>query len=785
MTRGAHDGTGDAGLAGAAAWGFARTLRNETPGLSLYLLDLPPELTPREQAAHVVAEAAAAGDDNEIVWTGAGRHVLRLRRGLPPVPAAAGDGVMATAPHPGRLHRLCWEKAAARAPGSGEIAIDVRAAGLNFRDVMTAAAMLPEEALADGFAGAALGLECAGVVTALGAGVGDIAVGDRVFGFAPAALASRVVTRAGMVTAMPPALSFAAAATMPAAFVTAIYALRRLARLMPGESVLIHAASGGVGLAALQIAKRCGAVVIATAGAPEKRTFLRLAGADHVADSRDLGFVGAVREATRGAGVDVVLNSLHGEAMEASLDLIKPFGRFVELGKRGFYEGARLPTRRLRENVSYFAVDIDRLPTEQPALAAALLAELTTALERGDIRPLAHRPLAFAEIGEAFRTMQAAQHIGKLVLTPDGNAGIAVAPSADLALRGDGCYLVTGGIGGFGFAAARFLAEHGAGHLALVGRRGSATPGAASRAAELEALGATASIHAADVSDRAALSRLLGDLRSSGRTIRGVVHAANAACDGMAADLTPAAAAAALAAKLGGAIMLDRLTRDDPLDLFWLFSSATALVGAPGQGAYAAANHALEALARQRRSAGRPALAIAWGPIADAGSLAERPAVREALASRLGVHAVPAAAALAAMPAIAARGQAAVALAELQWGPPLPALPSLAAPFFNDLRTAGGSGAVDRPAHPGLEGLEAPARTAAIESVIAEEVGRILRLDGPALDRQRPLVQLGMDSLMTLELRLAAEQRLRLDLPLLSLSDDASIAALAARLAQL
>ncbi|MBV9555272.1 MAG: KR domain-containing protein, partial [Alphaproteobacteria bacterium] len=299
------------------------------------------------------------------------------------------------------------------------------------------------------------------------------------------------------------------------------------------------------------------------------------------------------------------------------------------------------------------------------------------------------------------------------------------------------------------------------------------------------ALGATASIHAADVSDRAALSRLLGDLRSSGRTIRGVVHAANAAGDGMAADLSPAAAATALAAKLGGAILLDRLTRDDPLDLFWLFSSATALVGAPGQGAYAAANHALEALARQRRSAGRPALAIAWGPIADAGSLADRPAVREALARRLGVHAVPAAAALAAMPAIAASGQAAVALAELQWGAPLPALPSLAAAFFNDLRTAGGSGAVDRPAHPGFEDLDAPARTAAIESVIAEEVARILRLDGPALDRQRPLVQLGMDSLMTLELRLAAEQRLRLDLPLLSLSDDASIAALAARLAQL
>ncbi|HEV8679855.1 MAG TPA: zinc-binding dehydrogenase, partial [Stellaceae bacterium] len=285
----------EAGLVGAALWGFARVLVNEIPRLSLRLVDLAPGMDDAARADRLIEELAAATAETEIVWTAAGRCVLRLRRGLSPRWADAGDAIALTSGQQGGLDALGWQTATARPPGPGEVAIDVHAAGLNFRDMMWAMGLLPEEALIDGFAGPTFGLECAGIVREVGAGVEELAVGDRVAGFAPASLSTRVTTAAHAVTRIPPETSFAAAATIPVTFVTVIYTLGTLAKLMPGELVLIHAAAGGVGLAAIQYAKHRGAVVIATAGSEVKRAFLRLAGADYVLDSRDLGVANAVR----------------------------------------------------------------------------------------------------------------------------------------------------------------------------------------------------------------------------------------------------------------------------------------------------------------------------------------------------------------------------------------------------------------------------------------------------------------------------------------------------------
>jgi phthiocerol/phenolphthiocerol synthesis type-I polyketide synthase C len=687
---------GDAGLIGAAVWGIARVLINEVPLLRLRLIDLAPTMSLDERGAALAAELAAADRETEIAWTAAGRHVLRLRRGLPPHWSAAGDPlVLASAPH-GGIDTLGWRPAAARPPGPGEVALDVEAVGLNFRDIMWAMGLVPEEALIDGFTGPTFGLECAGVVRELGAGVTELAIGDRVAGFAPASLASRVTTTARAVIRVPPETSFAAAATIPVVFVTVTYALGTLARLAAGETVLIHAAAGGVGLAAIQYAKYRGATVIATAGSEVKRAFLRLAGADHVLNSRGPGFADAVRAITGGRGVDIVLNSLSGEAMEDSLGVLKPFGRFLELGKRDFYLNRRLALRPLRQNISYFAIDIDQLPVARPDLAAALLGEVSAALADGAIRPLAHRCFPFAAAGEAFRLMQASGHIGKLVLLPNGNAGVRLRRADEFALRPDGTYLVTGGIGGFGFAAAQWLARGGAGAIALVGRRGAATPGAAERVAELRALGADdVRLYAGDVADPASLAAVLAEIRATQPPLRGVVHAAAAIVDGLAAELDDTAIAATLRPKLGGAILLDRLTRDDPIELFVLFSSATTLLGAPGQAAYVAANLALEALARQRRASGLPAVAIGWGPIADAGYLAERSAARDGLARRLGARPLAAAAALAALPALFASGLSTAAVAETSWSEARRHLPILAAPLFAELGADAGAAAAD------------------------------------------------------------------------------------------
>jgi NADPH:quinone reductase-like Zn-dependent oxidoreductase/NAD(P)-dependent dehydrogenase (short-subunit alcohol dehydrogenase family)/acyl carrier protein len=771
------------GLVGGAIWSFARVLANEMPRLSLRLVDLPATLPANDRARQIAAELSAFSTEEEIVWTPEGRHVLRVRRGLPPRLADPSDVLTLGSRHPGGLDSLGWEVGAPRPVGSGQVEVEVHAAGLNFRDVMWAMGLLPEEALIDGFTGPTFGLECAGIIRSIGSDVDGWTVGDRVMGFAPASLGTRVVTMADALAPIPSGMSFAAAATIPVTFVTATYALGHLAKLAPGEYVVIHAASGGVGLAAIQYAKHCGAVVIATAGSAVKRSFLRLAGADYVLDSRDLGFCNEVREITGGQGVDVVLNSLSGEAMERSLEVLRPFGRFLELGKKDLYLNRRIHLRPLRQNISYFAIDIDQLPTRRPDLARDLLREVSAALTEGAIRPLAHRIFSFGELDDAIRLMQSSGHIGKLVLEPRANAGVRLREPPAITLRHDGTYLVTGGVEGFGFEAARWLVAHGAGSIALIGRRGSATPGCDTRLRELEAAGAEVRVYCGDVADRASLAGVLEAIRATQPPLRGIVHAASAIDDGLASEVEIARLQAVLRPKLGGALALDALTRDDPIELFLLFSSATTLVGAPAQGAYVAANTTLEALARRRKAEGRSALAVAWGPIADVGYLAERTQTRDALARRLGAKPTSAAEALAGLPAMIASGLPVVAFAETNWNEAQRFLPIIASRMFSEARAIGSTSTSDESFSERLAGLNPDAALALLKTVIAEEAATILRLPASGIDLLRPLSEMGMDSLMAVELRLALESRLRVDLPLVSLAEGTSVASIAGRLA--
>ena len=310
-----------------------------------------------------------------------------------------------------------------------------------------------------------------------------------------------------------------------------------------------------------------------------------------------------VRAISGGAGVDVVLNSLSGDAMEQSLSVLKPFGRFLELGKRDFYLNRRIHLRPLRQNISYFAIDVDQLPVQRPDLARALLSEVSTALSEGAIRPLAHRTFGFAAIGEAFRLMQASGHIGKLVLVPQANAGVRLRQAPEMILRRDGTYLVTGGISGFGFAAASWLARHGAGSIALLGRgapRRRERPTERTNCARLVPrfgfMRATSPIppRSPRFSTKFAGSSHRCAVSSMRRPPSGTRW-----CPSSTDRISPESCRP----KLGGAIALDRLTSDDPIELFLLFSSATTLLGAPGQGVYVAANLALEAMARHRRAA--------------------------------------------------------------------------------------------------------------------------------------------------------------------------------------
>jgi acyl transferase domain-containing protein/NADPH:quinone reductase-like Zn-dependent oxidoreductase/acyl carrier protein len=783
----------------AGIWSFARVAMNEFPALRLGLLDIRKDLDASSAALRIATEVVLTGDgeEREIVVDGDRRLALRLERGEAlPLPGEDTDASQRMAvrldiAQQGSLDRLAWNAELRKPLAGDEVEIAVEASGLNFRDVMWALGLLPEEALEDGFAGPTLGMECAGTVVATGPLAKRLKAGDRVIAFAPACFASHVTVSEKGCAIAPEGLPAEAAATIPVAFLTSYYALHRLARLEPHETVLIHGGAGGVGLAAIQVARHIGATVIATAGSPEKSSLLKQLGVDHVLDSRSLAFADEVMRLTNGAGVEVVLNSLFGEAMERSIEVLAPFGRFLELGKRDYYENTHLGLRPFRRNLSYFGIDADQLLTCQPALAERLLGELMRLFEDGALTPLPYRVFDADDAVAAFRLMQQAGHIGKIVIRPPQVIAAGRAAVAPVSLYAGSTQVVVGGFGGFGAALIRRLAELGARRVDVLSRRGAATDEAAALIAEMAARGVAVVGHACDATDESAMTATLAAVREAAGPISGVFHTAMVLQDTLLANLTREQLNAVLAPKVRGAELLDRLTRDDPIRQFVMFSSATTLVGNPGQANYVAANGYLEGLAARRRAQGLPGLAVAWGAISDAGYLARNADVGDLLARKLGRHALTAGEALDGLAALMALPQddvsaAAVGYARIDWAAARRDLAILSSPYAERLGIAsaddagGESGAIDLAAL--IKGLDRASAIARICKLLAVEIGRILRIGEDDIDPARPLTEVGMDSLMALELRMAAERQFGIDIPLMSLANGATLSDMAARI---
>lgn len=781
----------------AALWGFGRVAANEYPGLRIGLIDPAPDEPPERMAELLAGEVLHPTGEQELVFNRSGRHVLRLRRGGSEAEQGGrrrrDAGLRLEIRRSGSLDQLAWMPMRRRLPGPGEVEIEVQAAGLNFRDVMWAMGLLPDEALEEGFAGPTLGMECAGVITAVGEGVTGMQTGTRVLSFAPACFSSHVTVSTRAVAPIPGDLTFEQAATVPSAFFTAYYALVHLAQLEPGERLLVHGGAGGVGLAALQLAKWRGAEVFATAGSPEKRAFLRLLGADHVLDSRSLAFADEILEITGGEGVDVVLNSLAGEAMERSLQVVRPFGRFLELGKRDFYAGSRLGLRPFRQNISFFGIDADQLLTRRAPLAGRLFREMVELFREGHLRPLPYRRFEHEEAVQAFRLMQQSGHIGKIVVgAPPAEARRVPDSAKPFALSADATYLVAGGLGGFGLETARWLVERGARHLLLLGRSGAAGEAARQGVESLQAAGAEVVVEACDLADAAAVEAVVARAAERMPPLRGLLHTAMVLDDGLIANLDAERFDRVLRPKVEGAWNLHRATRGLTLDFFVLYSSATTTVGNPGQANYVAANAYLESLARQRRAEGLPGLAVAWGAIGDAGYLARHAEVSESLARRLGRQSLAAREALAGLERLLQHGEGGPAAAcpvyaRIDWRAAGGELAVLSQPGFREIVAEAGSGGGESESKVDLrkmvEGLDVAAARDLIAGLLAGEVARILRLPVEEVDRQRPLAELGMDSLMALELRMAAEQRLDVEVPLMSLADGTTLSGIAGRLA--
>lgn len=783
----AEAGDDGALLAGGVA-GFARTLQNEWPALNLRLLDA--DLSDAHSRDALLRELLSPDAEREIrLDAEGGRYVARVEESVTARPPGEAERPVRRLSFsaPGQLRHLAWSQHPALHPGPHEVEVEVGATGLNFRDVMYTLGLLSDEALENGFSGPTLGLEFAGTLTAVGEQVEGWSVGDRVLGFAAVSFGNRLITLDSTIAPLPQGMSLYEGATIPTVFFTAWYALHELARLQPGERLLVHGGAGGIGIAAIQIAQQAGIEVMATAGTPAKRDFLRLLGVKHVYDSRTLDFADDILRDTKGEGVDIVLNSLAGEAMRRSVQLLKPFGRFLELGKRDFYADTALGLRPMRNNLSYFGIDADQMLAVRPELTQRIFRQCLQGFNDGTLFPLPATVFPSHGVVDAFRHMQQSRQIGKIVVDMKGPF-LPQAPSATemprrLELAPEGVYLVTGGTSGFGLETAVRLAQRGARKLVLVSRSGSigdASPGLEA----LRRLGVEPHVCACDVSDAEQVRSLMADLAAMG-PLRGIVHAAAVIEDALADNLDASHLRQVLAPKVDGAWHLHLFSRDLTLDFFVVYSSIANLLGNVGQAAYLAANGWMESLVGQRRARGLPGTALQFGPIADAGFLTRNDQTRAALEKSIGGAALSATAALDMLETAILEDTGRLAVADLHWGAirrylPLAATPKYTTLDMADAGTTPGMETTDRRAH--LMGLEEDEAVDLLGEWIAHEAGQILHMAPEKIDRHKKLGEMGFDSLMGMELALALEERLDLKVPTFVLSEEPTVHKLAQRL---
>lgn len=728
----------------------------EHPGLRVTHVDVDAD---GGDPAGLVAELLADSPEDEIAWRGGTRYAARLRR----APLGPGerrtaevrcghDGFVPAVRTSGGVDSFELVTARRRAPGPGEIEVRVHAAGLSFHDVRAAADRTP------------LGLDCAGEVAAVGPDVTGLRPGDRVAGFEPGAMASFVTLPAAAVFRVPPAMSYEEAATIPAAYLLAGHALRHVARLRSGERVLVHSATGGVGMALTALARAAGARIHATAGSEARRELLRATGVEHVYDSRTLDFAGQVRAATGGEGVDVVVGALDGVALQAGLDLLRPGGRFVDIGGSS---SARLRVSMPRHNITFAAVDLAAGGDRLAALTGPLLREIGEEVAAGRIQPLPHTEYPVGLVTEAFQTMAARGHTGKLVIVfPAEGTVIAVVPPAQAPIaRADGAYVITGGLGGLGLLLARHLAEAGAGRIVLNDRVRPA--GEAGRAIdELRRAGADVVLVRGDLSDPATAPRLIAAATATGLPLRGVAHGADAAEEAAISRIDDDLLDRVWAPKAFGAWHLFQAGTEQPLDWWLSFSSSAALIGDQGQAAYASADGWLDAFTGYGRARGVPVRSVNWGLRAARG--------------RHGAALVSTADRIAAIDLVLRYDRPQTGYVPFDDARMFIGDRVRTTPFFAAL-TARPAG--DELLRIALRAADPGTRHTRITEYIVDQSSEILRVARAELDPDGPLTESGLDSMSALKLRSGIERALGVRIPAQAIWEHGTPAALAAYLA--
>jgi phthiocerol/phenolphthiocerol synthesis type-I polyketide synthase C len=767
VTRGAQqlDPSDRVTLAQAQIRGIARVLTFENPELKTTIVDIDADET--ASAATLLAELVAGASHDEVALRDGTRYVHRV------VPApTTGSGALAVEERrtevdlagpgavrlqvdgAGRLDALTLHAVKRHPPQAGQVEVRVLAAGLNFSDVLKTMGIYP------GLDGAApvIGGECVGVVIAVGDDVDSVEVGQRVIALGPGTFGSHLTTLADLVAPVPDGMTDLEAATFGVAYLTAWHSLCEVGRLAEGERVLIHSATGGVGLAALSIAKMVGARVYATAGSDVKREMLAGMGVEYVGDSRSTDFADEILEATDGYGVDVILNSLSGEAIRRGVSILAPGGRFVEIGKKDVFADTNLGLAAFARSGSFAVVDLDLNLRVAPHRYRRMLAEVLGHVRDGSLEMLPVTEFGLADAIDAFALMASGQHTGKIVVSiPTEGAVEAVASPGEPLVRADGGYVVVGGLGGLGFVVAQWLAERGAGMIVLNGRSGP-TPEVAAVIARLNTAGCRVEVVTGDIAEPGTAPKLIATLVDAGYAPAGILHSATVLVDEIVLNLSESAATRVFAPKVAGSWWLHEATADLDLDWWLTFSSAASMLGSPGQGAYAAANSWVDGLVAHRRAAGLPAVGINWGPWAEVG--------RAQFFADLGFSMITAEQGMAAMAAVLVADRSRTGVFSLdarQWFQSFPAAESSS--LFARLgeavtieRSGGGKVRAE------LDALDPDQRPARLAAAIADEIRGVLR-STDVLDHDQAMESLGLDSLMALELRNRLEAGLGITLP--------------------
>ncbi len=776
-------------------WGMGKVINLEHPELGCVRLDLPNTLDASIHQA-LFDEIWSSSSEDQVALRSSNRYVARLLPYQSPaaspsiaqtLQALAGQPCQLTIPQRGTLDNLTVQAMNRRSPAAGEVEIQVQATGLNFLDVMDALGILP-------FERGWFGGECAGTIVAVGEGVDGFQVGDAVMAIAAGSFATFVTTDAHLVVHKPESLSFEQAATIPVTFLTTYYALHQVANLSAGDRVLIHAAAGGVGLAAVQLAQRAGAEIFATVGSPEKQDYLRSLGVQHLSNSRSIEFAEQVKAQTQGAGVTIVLNSLAGEFIPQSLSVMADHGHFLEIGKTNIWSEQQV--QAVHPTLAYSVVDLVQLCRSNPVLIQSMFVELMQAFQQGQLTPLPCHVFPLTDVTSAFRYMAHAKHIGKIVVTQSVDQPVdqptTDAPRPVIPVRADAAYLITGGLNGLGLLVAQWLIEQGARHLVLTGRS-QPTEAAQVTLSQFAAAGVQVLITQADVADADRMRTVLAQIDRSMPPLRGVIHSAGVLNDGVLTQQDAARFAAVMAAKVEGAWNLHHLTQHQPLDFFVCFSSVAALLGSPGQANHAAANAFLDALAHHRRLQGLPGISINWGAWSNIGAAAKRN-----VGSRItmqGMGTIAPAQGLQILEQILQENPTQVGVLPVQWPKfmqqfPTDRIPAFLAQFGQSETRSASSAETDAiPAmsefRQRLNAAPASDRPGLLVAHIREQVAIVLNHRSPQrIDTQRGFFDLGMDSLTAIELKSRLVNSLAQPLPSTLIFEYPTIEALATYLAQ-